>query len=139
MTSNSSYNPVVFIVSNKEDYDITIETTSGGVNLVSDTDHEYVMGVGIPDTTWEDNYAYVQLPLKTIGNEILPKDSHIFWHTLNQGTTYTQTIWFETDAKLINSSGSQFTWYNWAAGHDLQPATLVNFGNNKYKVYSTYT
>lgn len=38
MTSNSSYNPVVFIGSNKEDYDTTIETTGGGINLAKGTD-----------------------------------------------------------------------------------------------------
>lgn len=37
MTSNSSYNPVVFIGSNKEEYDTTIKTTGGGVNLLTGT------------------------------------------------------------------------------------------------------
>lgn len=37
MTSNSSYNPVVFIGSNKEAYDATIETTGGETNLLRDT------------------------------------------------------------------------------------------------------
>lgn len=37
-TSNSSYNPVVFIGSNKEDYGTTIETTSGGTNLIVQSD-----------------------------------------------------------------------------------------------------
>lgn len=34
MTSNSSYNPVVYIGSNKEDYDTIIETTISGTNLI---------------------------------------------------------------------------------------------------------
>lgn len=38
MSSNSSYNPVVFIGSNKEEYDSTIKTTGGGVNLAKQTD-----------------------------------------------------------------------------------------------------
>lgn len=38
MTSNSSYNPVVYIGSNKEEYNTTIKTTGGGVNLVKKTD-----------------------------------------------------------------------------------------------------
>ena len=37
MTSNSSYNPVVYIGSNKEEYDSTIKTTDGGVNLLKGT------------------------------------------------------------------------------------------------------
>lgn len=36
-TSNSSYNPVVYIGSNKEDYNTAIETTSIGTNLYTDT------------------------------------------------------------------------------------------------------
>ena len=36
-TSNSSYNPVVFVGSNKEEYDSTIKTTDGGVNLLKGT------------------------------------------------------------------------------------------------------
>lgn len=117
-----------------------ITSNGGGRNLVSGTDQEYAMGFGIPNTTWEDGYAYLKLPLNTTVGEILPQDPHTFWYTLTQGTTYTQTIWFETDAKLTNSSGIQFTWFAiTGVGHDLQPATLVNLGGNKYKVYSTYT
>lgn len=136
-TSNSSYNPVVYIGGNKEDYNKTIETTGGGTNLVSGTDQEYTMGFGIPNTVWQDGYAYLQLPINTNGVEILPQDPHTFFYNLTPGTTYTQTVWFETDAKLINSSGIQFTWWN-HIGHDLQPATLINLGENKYKIYSTY-
>jgi hypothetical protein len=36
-TSNSSYNPVVYIGSNKEDYDTVIDTTGGGTNLLTGT------------------------------------------------------------------------------------------------------
>ena len=114
-----------------------IKANGGGVNLVSGTNQEYVMGYGIPNTTWQDGYAYLKLPLNTTVGEILPQSPHTFFYTLTKGTSYTQTIWFETDAKLTNSSGIQFTWFT-GAGHDLQPATLVNLGENKYKIYSTY-
>lgn len=115
-----------------------IKTTGGGVNLVSGTDQKYVMGYGIPNTVWQDGYAYLKLPLNTtVGKEIIPQSPHTFFYTLTKGTSYTQTIWFETDAKLTNSSGIQFTWFT-GAGHDLQPTTLVNLGENKYKIYSTY-
>ena len=117
-----------------------IKTTGGGVNLVSGTDQEYVMGYEIPNTVWQDGYAYEKLPTtSTMGGEILPQGSHTFWYTLTQGTTYTQTIWFETDANFTNSSSAQITWYNWKVGHDWQPATLAKLGENKYKLYSTYT
>ncbi|MEK1366079.1 hypothetical protein HCZ82_04695 [Limosilactobacillus fermentum] len=114
-----------------------IKANGGGVNLVSGTNQEYVMGYGIPNTTWQDGYAYLKLPLNTTVGEILPQSPHTFFYTLTKGTSYTQTIWFETDAKLTNSSGIQFTWFT-GAGHDLQPAMLVNLGENKYKIYSTY-
>lgn len=116
----------------------SITNNGGGRNLVSGTDQQYTMGCGIPTTTWEDGYAYLKLPTNTINGEILPQDPHTFYYTLTKGATYTQTIWFETDAKLINSSILQFTWFAVGLGHDPQPATLINLGENKYKLYSTY-
>lgn len=110
----------------------------GGRNLVSGTAEPYVMGYGIPNTTWQDGYAYLKLPANTTSSEVLPQNPHTFYHTLTKGTTYTQTIWFETDAKLGNSSGVQITWFT-NVGHDPQPATLINLGENRYKLYSTYT
>ena len=117
-----------------------MQANGGGSNLVTGTGLEYAMGFGIPNTTWQDGYAYLKLPttLTYSGIEVLPQAPHTFFCTLTKGTTYTQTIWFETDAKLINSSGIRFTWYT-SAGHDEQPTTLINLGENKYKVYSTYT
>lgn len=137
-TSNSSYNPVVYIGSNKGDYDTTIETTGGGTNLVSGTDQEYTMGWGIPNTTWQDGYAYLKLPTNILnGGEILPQDPHTFFYNLTPGTTYTQTIWFETDATVKDLSAVQITWWT-TAGHGWQSATLINLGENRYKLYSTY-
>lgn len=116
----------------------SITSNGGGRNLAIGTDQEYTMGYGIPNTTWEDGYAYLKLPANTTDREVLPQYPHTFYHTLTKGTTYTQTIWFETDAKLGNSSGIQITWFTTSAGHDGQPATLINLGENKYKLYSTY-
>lgn len=112
----------------------------GGRNLVAGTAEPYVMGFGIPTTTWQNGYAYEKLPttLTYSGIEVLPQDPHTFYYTLTKGTTYTQTIWFETDAKLVKGSVIQFTWFT-SAGHDGQPATLISLGENKYKIYSTYT
>lgn len=114
-----------------------ITSNGGGRNLAIGTDQEYAMGYGIPTTTWEDGHAYLKLPANTTSGEVLPQNPHTFYHALTKGTTYTQTIWFETDAKLINSSGIQITWFT-SAGHDGQPATLINLGENKYKLYSAY-
>lgn len=110
----------------------------GGRNLVAGTAEPYTMGYGIPNTVWKDGYAYLKLPSNTISDEVLPQDPHTFFHVMTKGTTYTQTIWLETDAKFVNSSGMQITWFT-SAGHDGQPTTLVKLGENKYKLYSTYT
>ena len=110
----------------------------GGTNLVSGTNQEYQMGYGIPKTTWQDGYAYLKLPTNVIRGEILPQSPHTFYYALNQGTTYTQTIWFETDATVKDLSVAQITWYT-SAGHDVQPAKIQKLGQNSYKVVSTYT
>src|SRR5699024_9857446 len=110
----------------------------GGTNLVSGTNQEYQMGFGIPKTTWQDGYAYLKLPTNVINGEILPQSPHTFSYTLVQGTTYTQTIWFETNATVKDLSVAQITWYT-GAGHDFQPAKIQKLGQNSYKVVSTYT
>ncbi|MCT3278414.1 hypothetical protein EFP05_15020 [Lactiplantibacillus pentosus] len=108
-----------------------------GRNLASGTNQEYAMGFGIPNTTWEYGYAYLKLPITNVG-EILPQDPHGFWYTLTKGTTYTQTIWFETDATVKDLSAAQITWFSkWV--HDYQPATVQKLGQNSYKLVSTYT
>lgn len=112
-----------------------------GKNLVSGTNQEYTMGYGIPNTTWEDGYAYLKLPINVtqgINKEILPQLSHDFWYTLTQGVTYTQTIWFETDATVKDLSAAQISWFIWVM-HDIQPASVQKLGQNNYKIVSTYT
>lgn len=115
-----------------------VQNSAVGTNLAIGTGQEYAMGYGIPKTVWQDGYAYEKLPTTSTNGEILPQDPNTFKYILTKGVTYTQTVWFETDAKLMNSSAMQITWFT-NAGHDYQPATLVNLGGNKYKVYSTYT
>jgi len=110
----------------------------GGTNLVSGTNQEYQMGYGIPKTTWQDGYAYLKLPTNVTNGEILPQSPHAFLYTLVQGTTYTQTIWFETDATVKDLSTAQITWFT-NSGHDVQPAIIQKLGQNSYKIVSTYT
>ncbi|WP_342435248.1 phage tail protein [Lactiplantibacillus plantarum] len=109
-----------------------------GTNLAYGTDQEYAMGYGIPTTSWEDGYAFETLPLASGAGEILPQDPHTFYYTLTKGTTYTQTVWFETDATVKDLSAAQITWFT-NAGHDFQPARVKKLGQNSYKVASTYT
>ncbi|WP_367600443.1 tail fiber domain-containing protein [Limosilactobacillus fermentum] len=116
-----------------------ITSNGGGRNLAIGTDQEYAMGYGIPTTTWEDGYAYLKLPitLTASGIEILPQDPHTFYYNLTPGQEYTQTVWLETDATVKDLSVAQITWWT-TAGHDWQSATLINLGENRYKLYSTY-
>lgn len=109
-----------------------------GRNIAIGTNQEYVMGFGIPNTSWEDGYAYLKLPANVINSEIVPQDPHGFWYTLTQGVTYTQTIWFETDATVKDLNAAQITWFiKWV--HDFQTATIQKLGKNSYKLVSTYT
>jgi hypothetical protein len=111
-----------------------------GRNILIGTDLEYAMGCGIPTTTWQDGYAYEKLPTTFMngGVEILPQGPHTFYYTLTQGTTYTQTIWFETDATVKDLNAAQITWFT-DVGHDVQPARVQKLGQNSYKIVSTYT
>ena len=115
-----------------------IISNGGGRNLATGTDQEYTMGYGIPNTVWQDGYAYLKLPSNIITGEILPQDPHSFHYNLTPGQEYTQTVWLETDATVKDLSAASITWFT-SAGHDMQSATLINLGENKYKLYSTYT
>ncbi len=110
----------------------------GGRNLSANTDQEYTMGYGIPNTTWKDGFAYAPLPTTGGGGEILPQDPHTFWYSLMPGQEYTQTIWFQTDADIIDVNAAQITWFITYVGHDYQPAEIQKLGNNNYKIFSTY-
>lgn len=109
----------------------------GGRNLAANTNQEYTMGFGIPNTTWKDGFAYAPLPTTGRGGEILPQDPHTFWYGLMPGQEFTQTIWFQTDADIIDVNAAQITWFT-SAEHDYQPAKIQKLGNNNYKIFSTY-
>lgn len=111
----------------------------GGRNLVGGTNKEYVMGFGIPNTVWKDNFAYTSLPLISgDGGEILPQGAG-FWHVLSPGEEYTQTIWIETDAIIKSLNGTFLTWLTMDDGHDVQKAYIQRIGNNSYKIVGSYT
>lgn len=108
----------------------------GGRNLVANTGKEYVMGSGIPNTSWQNGYAHSALP-QGDGNEILPQ-SNAFLYELTPQREYTQTIWLQTDAKIKNLNNTKITWFSWEDNHDLQPAKIEQIGPNSYKLFSTY-
>ena len=108
----------------------------GGRNLVAGTAEPYTMGDGIPNTTWQNGYAYESLPTKILAVEILPQNDQ-FFANLVPGQEYTQTIWFETDAD-VKKLNAAITWFT-NVGHDEQPAKIIKVGENSYKLFSTYT
>lgn len=109
----------------------------GTINLATGTNKPFVMGYGIENTRWDDNSAYLPLPAKVKAGEILPQGDG-FHFMLAKGKTYTQTIWIDTDASIIDSSKLQITWFTDDIGHNYQQAKLVRLGENSYKIISTY-
>ena len=117
-----------------------ISATVGGaaIDLISNLDQPFVMGFGIPSTTWDGHNACVTLPTTSIINEVLPQDGTNFatFYNWEAGKTYMQSIIFETDAKVTD--GMQWTWYT-VNGHVMEDATLVKLGNNTYRLIGSHT
>lgn len=110
----------------------------GGRNLLLNSDKEYIMGFGIPNTTWTDGYAYIGLPTTRIYDEILPQNNAIELHP-EAGKTYTQTIWIETDANIIDLNAAEVSWFTGKYGHVPVAAKIIKLSDNSYKLTSTYT
>lgn len=110
----------------------------GGRNLVLNSDKEYIMGYGIPNTTWTDGYAYIGLPTTRLTNEILPQNNAFLLHP-EAGKTYTQTIWIETDANIIDLNAAEISWFTGKYGHVPVAAKIIKLADNSYKLTSTYT
>lgn len=109
----------------------------GGRNLCLNTGNSYTMGYGISNTSWVDGYAYIELPTTIKNSEILPQGDE-YWKFLGNGT-YTQTIWLETDATIIDLNECRITWFRENDGHDVQIAKIIKISENSYKIISTYT
>lgn len=118
-------------------YDVN-DIQIGGRNLILNSDKEYVMGYGIPNTTWTDGYAYIGLPTTRINDEILPQNNAFLLHP-KAGKTYTQTIWIETDANIIDLNAAEVSWFTGKYGHVPVAAKIIKLADNSYKLTSTYT
>lgn len=118
-------------------YDVS-DIQIGGRNLLLNSDKEYVMGFGIPNTTWTDGYAYIGLPTTRINDEILPQNNAFLLHP-EAGKTYTQTIWIETDADVIDLNAAQVSWFTGKYGHVFVAAKIIKLADNSYKLTSTHT
>lgn len=110
----------------------------GGRNLLLNSDKEYIMGFGIPNTTWTNGYAYIGLPTTRIYDEILPQNNAFLLHP-EAGKTYTQTIWIETDANIIDLNAAEVSWFTSKYGHVPVAAKIIKLADNSYKLTSTYT
>lgn len=110
----------------------------GGRNLCLNTGNSYTMGYGISNTSWINGYAYIGLPTTINNFEILPQGNSTYWRFL-KNETYTQTIWLETDATIIDLNECRITWFRENDGHDVQIAKIIKISENSYKIISTYT
>lgn len=55
------------------------------------------------------------------------------------GKTYTQTIWIETDANIIDLNAAEVSWFTGKYGHVPVAAKIIKLADNSYKLTSTYT
>lgn len=114
----------------------------GGTNLITGTSGPFVMGWGIPNTTWNitNQVSGISLPVTAINarTEVLPQGTG-FPYTYMPGVTYTQSIFISTDAPLTGTPIS-FDWYANTQGHDTRGSdNLVKVSTNLYRATSTYT
>ena len=113
----------------------------GGRNLIIGTSEEFVMGYGIPNTTWENGRAILRYgsgndPFKT--TEILPQNSAFDDFVMKPGATYTQSIIVETDATFIPNGEFYFSWYRMSPEtHNSQRGSIKKTGNEQYLIWST--
>ena len=113
-----------------------------GRNLLTGTSGPFVMGWGIPNTTWDETnqVSGISLPVTAINarTEVLPQNAG-FPYTYMPGVTYTQSIYISTDAPLTGTSIS-FSWYANNYGHNTAGTdNLVKVSTNVYRAISTYT
>jgi len=111
-----------------------------GRNLLTGTSGPFVMGYGIPNTTWDETnqVSGISLPVTAKDAEVLPQGTG-FPYTWMPGVTYTQSIYISTDAPLTGTPIS-FTWFTDKYGHDTRGVdNLVKVSINVYRAISTYT
>lgn len=113
----------------------------GGRNLLKNSAGSFVMGYGIPNTTWNSSTmkSEISLPTTRMYSEVLPQTAEFeLWMTLTIGSTYTQSIVIETDANII-SNEFNWTWFTSDNGHFTVAGRTRKIGENTYLSSSTYT
>lgn len=114
----------------------------GGRNLVKKTGEKFVMGYGIPNTTWEDGRAILRYgsgnnPMTK--TEILPQNGAFDEFVLKRGVVYTQSLIVETDATFVPNGAFNFTWFRMTEpqGHNYKRGNIKKTGNEQYLVWCT--
>ena len=120
------------------------EIQVGGRNLIRKTGEEFVMGYGIPNTTWENGRAILRYgkgndPSNT-SSEILPQNGAFDEFVMKRGVTYTQSMIVETDANVNLGGEFYFTWFNMNAStnaHQWKRSNVKKIGNEMYLIWCT--
>ena len=113
----------------------------GGRNLLKNSAGSFVMGYGIPNTTWNPSTmkSEISLPTTRMISEVLPQTAAFeLKMTLKIGSTYTQSIVIETDANIIENE-FLWTWFDVNKGHVGVTGRTRKIGENTYLASSTYT
>lgn len=111
-----------------------------GRNLLTGTSEPFLMGYGIPNTTWDttNQVSGISLPVTVTNSEVLPQGIG-FPYRWMPGVTYTQSIYISTDAPLTGTP-IKFTWFTYNYDHNMGGAdNLVKVSTNVYRATSTYT
>lgn len=113
----------------------------GGANLIRDTGEPFIMGYGIPNTTWENGRTILRYGK---GNdpsngpsEILPQNGAFDDFIMKRGVVYTQSMIVETDANVNLNGKFNFTWFNSSVGHVYKRANVKKIGNEMYLIWCT--
>lgn len=111
-----------------------------GEQLQLGTNQPFVMGYGISNTTWKDDWAYLDTKTGSaaVNSEILPQNGAFYNFMPENGKTYTQSIRIKTDGKYSPTNTLAFSWYT-SDGHNSQQASILPLNSNEYLIYSTYT
>lgn len=114
----------------------------GGRNLFARTGEKFVMGYGIPNTTWENGRAILKYgsgnnPMTK--TEILPQNGAFDEFVMKRGVEYTQSIIIETDATFVPNGAFNFTWFRMTSpqGHNYRKGNIKKTGNEQYLVWCT--
>ncbi len=113
----------------------------GGSNLITKTGEEFVMGYGIPNTTWENGRAILRYGKgndpSQASSEILPQNGMFDDFVMKRGVVYTQSMIVETDANANLNGAFNFTWFNPSVGHVYKRGNVKKIGNEMYLIWCT--